>query len=78
MIKDNYTYSNWTEWSNCSTTCGIGNQTRTRRCLASFCLNRLSVPCNEPLNQTRTCNDTTRCTTTTPTTSKFILILKVK
>lgn len=40
-------YSNWTDWTSCTKTCGEGQQTRARNIIAGFCI--------EPLLEKRTC-----------------------
>lgn len=31
-IQDNANYTQWSEWSECSVTCGVGEQKRSRTC----------------------------------------------
>jgi hypothetical protein len=40
-------YSDWTNWTSCTVTCGQGTQTHARNILAGFC--------TEPLIETRIC-----------------------
>lgn len=41
-------YSAWSDWTNCSVSCGVGEQTRQRMC---------DGVCVGPNNETRSCND---------------------
>ncbi|KAK9509289.1 hypothetical protein O3M35_006638 [Rhynocoris fuscipes] len=37
----------WSEWSDCSSTCGLGVQHRTSRCIDDTCIERKETrPCN--------------------------------
>ncbi|XP_032901290.1 adhesion G protein-coupled receptor B2-like isoform X2 [Amblyraja radiata] len=47
----------WSQWSVCSLTCGMGWQVRTRSCVAS----PYGTLCSGPLRETRTCNNTATC-----------------
>ena len=50
----------WSEWSGCSTTCGQGTQTRTRKCLGpNKCANGKEA--NEVEEQTRSCKVNPKC-----------------
>jgi hypothetical protein len=40
-------YSDWTNWTSCTVTCGQGAQTRARNIVAGYC--------TEPLSDTRLC-----------------------
>ncbi|CAF3238098.1 unnamed protein product, partial [Rotaria sp. Silwood2] len=40
-------YSDWTDWTSCTVTCGEGQQARARNIIAGFCA--------EPLSETRSC-----------------------
>ena len=46
-------YSDWSEYTNCSKTCGEGQKTRTRSCIGGTC----SLATDNDLNETATCND---------------------
>ncbi|XP_051892126.1 adhesion G protein-coupled receptor B2 isoform X2 [Pristis pectinata] len=47
----------WSQWSVCSLTCGMGWQVRTRSCVAS----PYGTLCSGPLRETRVCNNTATC-----------------
>uniref|UniRef100_A0A4W3JUX1 Adhesion G protein-coupled receptor B2 n=1 Tax=Callorhinchus milii TaxID=7868 RepID=A0A4W3JUX1_CALMI len=47
----------WSQWSVCSLTCGVGWQVRTRSCVAS----PYGTLCSGPLRETRICNNTATC-----------------
>ncbi|XP_069752051.1 adhesion G protein-coupled receptor B2-like isoform X3 [Narcine bancroftii] len=47
----------WSQWSVCSLTCGLGWQVRTRSCVAS----PYGTLCSGPLRETRVCNNTATC-----------------
>uniref|UniRef100_A0A8C7X4Z9 Adhesion G protein-coupled receptor B1a n=1 Tax=Oryzias sinensis TaxID=183150 RepID=A0A8C7X4Z9_9TELE len=47
----------WTAWSDCSSTCGEGWQSRTRFCVSSS----YSTQCSGPLREQRPCNNSSVC-----------------
>ncbi|XP_048414066.1 adhesion G protein-coupled receptor B2 isoform X4 [Stegostoma tigrinum] len=47
----------WSQWSVCSLTCGMGSQVRTRSCVAS----PYGTLCSGPLRETRVCNNSATC-----------------
>ncbi|XP_038657789.1 adhesion G protein-coupled receptor B2 isoform X7 [Scyliorhinus canicula] len=47
----------WSQWSVCSLTCGMGWQMRTRSCVAS----PYGTLCSGPLRETRICNNSATC-----------------
>ncbi|XP_072358296.1 adhesion G protein-coupled receptor B2-like isoform X5 [Scyliorhinus torazame] len=47
----------WSQWSVCSLTCGMGWQVRTRSCVAS----PYGTLCSGPLRETRICNNSATC-----------------
>ncbi|KAL5016463.1 hypothetical protein ScPMuIL_006052 [Solemya velum] len=47
-------FTNWTEWTDCSLSCGIGDQWRDRSCIGPF---YDGLPCDGDFNETRTCNE---------------------
>ncbi|XP_028028262.1 hemicentin-1-like [Bombyx mandarina] len=55
-------WSVWSRWSQCSSSCGSGTQTRTRRC-------RTKVKCTGDNVQVRKCPDLPKCDNTADTTS---------
>ncbi len=53
----NCVMSDWTPWSSCSTSCGGGTQTQTRRIISPATGN--GIPCQTDLSRTRACNTQT-------------------
>lgn len=58
---ENYTLSEWSEWSNCDGICGIAKKNRTRKCLAPKCLSIYSLNCTGSLIEFGNCE----CSSTT-------------
>ena len=50
--------SNWSEWTACSTTCGIGSQSRTRTVIVNPAFGGIPIPI---LEQDTSCNATSGC-----------------
>ena len=53
-------FSQWTTWSQCSATCGIGTQHRNRSCTDPSPANN-GKPCNGTSYQTQRCNNSHTC-----------------
>ena len=53
-------WTQWSSWSNCSKTCGVGSRTRTRTC-TNPAPKRGGADCVGPNNSTKICNTTIAC-----------------
>ena len=49
-IIENGAWSDWNAYGDCSSTCGIGHKTRSRKCSGSDCVGKSS--------ETKTCENT--------------------
>ena len=63
LVDGNFTI--WTNWSNCSRTCGVGEQERTRSC-TNPAQRGEGKPCSGNESETKSCNITLTCPGKTP------------
>ena len=49
-------FSGWSDWSECSKSCGPGTRTRTRKCLSSNLDNQTEEACSETFIESQPCH----------------------